>query len=106
MSIQLSLIKLAKSLVILMLVNGCQVKELTPFEKAKNPYAQLGVEGYMGAAMTACLGMPSSGPRIQKKIKNGTIVNDGSMSEQTDYFDCVDNSIMDVEENLIDRESK
>ncbi len=38
------------------LITGCQVKELSPFEKAKNPYGHLGVEGYMGSAMTTCLG--------------------------------------------------
>ena len=43
-------------------LTACQTKELTPYEKAKNPYGHLGVEGYMGAAMTSCLGMAPQGP--------------------------------------------
>ena len=45
----------------LIYLSACQTKSLSPFEEAKNPYAHLGVEGYMGAAMTSCLGMAPQG---------------------------------------------
>ena len=54
----------------------CQTKQLTPFEEAKNPYAHLGVEGYMGAAMTSCLGMVPQGPPIVRKKDMAPVVPD------------------------------
>ena len=80
----------------LIILVGCQTKEVSPFEEARNPYAHLGVEGYMGAAMTSCLGMAPSGPPIQKKRSDGTVFNEGG-AEQTNYFDCVDAEIFKIE---------
>ncbi len=106
MDIKFLLISSAKFMLLLILINGCQVKELSPFEKAKNPYAQLGVEGYMGSAMTSCLGIPSSGPPIRRKKDGGTVVNDQPASEQSSYFDCVDRQIQEVERIILDKESE
>jgi len=61
---------------------SCQTQSTSPFDKAKNPYSHLGVEGYVGAAMTSCLGM----------------IADDINPEQSSYFDCVDKEIYKVEE--------
>jgi hypothetical protein len=90
-----------KILIFLVLISfsACQTKELTPFQEAKNPYAHLGVEGYMGAAMTSCLGMaPQGPPMIRKKDGDTVIAGDGS-PEQFGYFDCVDREIINSESN-------
>jgi hypothetical protein len=50
-----------KFFVICVLVGGCQAKKIDPFIAAKNPYSQIGVEGYVGAAMTSCMGMAPQG---------------------------------------------
>ena len=74
---------------------GCESKQLNILEQP-NPYTQhgIGVEGYMGAAITSCLGMPPQGPPVQKD------------SEQKDYFDCRDSQIIEVEMNQRDKKSK
>ena len=82
----------------LICVSGCQTKPLSPFEEVKNPYAHLGVEGYMGAVMTTCLGMAPQGPPIARKKDGATVVSDDHSPEQADYFDCVDKEIYKVEE--------
>ena len=82
----------------LIILASCQTKEVSPFEEARNPYAHLGVEGYMGAAMTSCLGMAPSGPPIQKKRSDGTVFSEGgSSAEQINYFDCVDAEVFKME---------
>ena len=86
------------SFFILICISGCQTKSLSPFEEAKNPYAHLGVEGYMGAVMTTCLGMAPQGPPIVRKKDGATVVSDDHSPEQADYFDCVDKEIYKVEE--------
>ena len=55
----------------------------------------------MGAVMTSCLGMPHSSPPIRKKKDKGTVFNEGHPTEQTDYFDCIDNEIIEVEEKKL-----
>ena len=85
------------SIFALLLLGACQSKEVNPLEEARNPYAQFGVEGYMGATMTSCLGMPPSGPPIQKRKSKGTIFNEQSPAEQADYFDCIDNEMFKLE---------
>ena len=98
------LIKISFLSVFILLVS-CQTKEVNPFEEARNPYAQLGVEGYMGAVMTSCLGIAPSGPPIQKKSSKGTIFYEGGPSaEQTNYFDCVDAEIL-KKENQANKDS-
>jgi len=78
--------------------SACQTKSLSPFEEAKNPYAHLGVEGYMGAAMTSCLGMAPQGPPIVRKKDGAAVVSGDHYPEQADYFDCVEKEIYKVEE--------
>ena len=60
----------------LIFLMGCESKQLNILEQP-SPYAQhgIGVEGYMGVAMTSCLGMPPLGPPVQKRLKNGTVIN-------------------------------
>jgi hypothetical protein len=82
----------------LIYLSACQTKSLSPFEEAKNPYAHLGVEGYMGAAMTSCLGMAPQGPPIVRKKDGAAVVLDDHYPEQADYFDCVEKEIYKVEE--------
>jgi hypothetical protein len=91
----------------LIFLMGCESKQLNILEQP-NPYAQhgIGVEGYMGVAMTSCLSMPPSGPPVQKRLKNGTVINDSQTSEQKDYFDCRDSQIIEVEKNQRDKKSK
>jgi len=84
------------SLPILFLLIGCQVKEVSPFAQAKNPYSHLGVEGYSGAALTSCLavsGPPSGRPIRARKLKDGNVVETGAPVSQPDYFDCVDQEL-------------
>ena len=80
-------------------LSACQTKELTPFQEAKNPYAHLGVEGYMGAAMTSCLGMAPQGPPIIRKRDGDTVIAGDGSPEQSGYFDCVDREIINSESN-------
>ena len=80
----------------LICLNACQTTELTPYEKAKNPYAHLGVEGYSGVALTSCLavsGPPSGRPIRARKLKDGNVVEAGAPVSQADYFDCVDKEL-------------
>ena len=98
---QFSLTKKISPYLVLIFLGACQVKEANPFEEARNPYAQFGVEGYMGAVMTSCLGMPPSAPPIRKKKDKGTIFNDGSPTEKADYFDCIENEIIKVEKKKL-----
>ena len=86
-------------------LTACQNKELTPYEKAKNPYAHLGVEGYMGAAMTSCLGMAPQGPPIVRRKDGATVIADDHSPEQSGYFDCVDQEIA-MSENRIKKDSE
>ena len=74
----------------LICVSGCQTKPLSLFDEAKNPYADLGVDGYMGAAMTICLGMAPQGPPIVRKKAGAAVVSDDYYPEQADYFDYVE----------------
>jgi hypothetical protein len=99
------LLKITSCLLLIFLI-GCESTQLNILEQP-NPYAQhgIGVEGYMGAAMTSCLGMPPSGPPVQKRLKSGTVIN-GPASEQKDYFDCIDSQIMESEMNQRDEKSK
>ena len=82
----------------LIYLSACQTKSLSPFEEAKNPYAHLGVEGYMGAAMTSCLGMALQGPPIVRKKDGAAEDSDDHYPQQADYFDCVEKEIYKVEE--------
>ena len=93
-----------KVLIICMLIvlAGCQSKELSPFEKAKNPYAQLGVEGYMGAAMTSCLGMAPPGPPIIRRKDGNSVVSSDRSPEQDSYFHCIDREVLNVEHKQAD----
>lgn len=100
----ISLIPKAYSFLVLITLIGCQIKELTPYEKAKNPYGHLGVEGYMGAAMTTCLGMAPSGPPIRREKDGASVVADSNYPEQHGYFDCIDKEIYKVEEKRRDDE--
>ena len=93
------------SFFVLICLTACQTKELTPYEKAKNPYAHLGVEGYMGAAMTSCLGMAPQGPPIIRKKDGATVIADDHSPEQSGYFDCVDREIA-MSENRIKKDSE
>ena len=93
------------SFFILICVSGCQTKPLSPFEEAKNPYAHLGVEGYMGAAMTSCLGMAPQGPPIVRRKDGATVIADDHSPEQSGYFDCVDQEIA-MSENRIKKDSE
>ena len=102
---QFSLIFKPFGIFILLCLAACQTTELTPYEKAKNPYAHLGVEGYMGAAMTSCLGMAPQGPPIVRKKDGATVIADDHSPEQSGYFDCVDQEIA-VSENRIKRDSE
>ena len=84
------------SLPALFFLTGCQVKEVSPYAQAKNPYSHLGVEGYSGAALTSCLavsGPPSGRPIRARKLKDGNVVEAGAPVSQADYFDCVDNEL-------------
>jgi hypothetical protein len=79
----------------LIFLMGCESKQLNILEQP-NPYAQhgIGVKGYIGVAMTSCLGMPPLGPPVPKE------------TEQKDYFDCRDSQIIEVEMNQRDKKSK
>jgi hypothetical protein len=88
-----SIILKISSFFVLICLSACQTKELNPYEEAKNPYSHLGVEGYMGAAMTTCLGMAPQGPPIRRKKDGATVVSDDHYPEQSSYFDCVDREI-------------
>lgn len=92
----------AYSFLVLIILSGCKADELTPYEKAKNPYGHLGVEGYMGAAMTTCLGMAPSGPPIRREKDGASVVADSHYPEQPGYFDCIDKEIYKVEEKRRD----
>ena len=81
------------SFFVLICLTACQTKELTPYEKAKNPYGHLGVEGYTGAAMTSCLGMAPQGAPIVRKKDGATVIADDRSPEQSGYFDCVDSEV-------------
>ena len=94
------------SFFILICISGCQTKPLSPFNEAKNPYAHLGVEGYMGAAMTICLGMAPQGPPIVRKKDGAAVVSDDHYPEQADYFDCVDKEISKIENNQVNEDSE
>jgi hypothetical protein len=89
----------------LIYLSACQTKSLSLFEKAKNPYAHLGVEGYMGAVMTSCLGMAPQGPPIVRKKDGATVIADDHSPEQSGYFDCVDREIA-ISENRIKKDSE
>ncbi|MDA9204339.1 hypothetical protein N9O91_01805 [Gammaproteobacteria bacterium] len=69
---------------------GCASKPLNLLEQPSNPYAQHGVEGYMGTVMASCLATPSPMPPIRKS-KNGPL------SQSDTYFDCVDREILKKE---------
>ena len=90
---------------VLILLGACQVKEANPFEEARNPYAQFGVEGFIGVTMTACLGKPPSGPPIRKNKNKGTVFNEGSPTEKADYFDCIDKEIIKVERKKLNNKT-
>ena len=94
---QFSIILKVFSFLALFCLSACQTKELSPFEQAKNPYAHLGVEGYMGAAMTSCLGMAPQGAPIVRKKDGTTVIADDHSPEQSSYFDCVDKEIYKIE---------
>ena len=85
-------------------LSACQTESVSPFEEAKNPYAHLGVEGYMGAAMTACLGMAPQGPPILRRKDGASVIADDHSPEQSGYFDCVDNEVY-KSENRIKKDS-
>src|SRR6056300_1011792 len=84
----------------LIYLTACQTKSLSPFEETKNPYAHLGVEGYMGAAMTSCLGMAPQGPPIVWKKDGATVIADDHSPEKSGYFDCVDSKVYESENRL------
>jgi hypothetical protein len=88
------------SIFVLLCLAACQTKELTPYEKAKNPYGHLGVEGYMGAAMTSCLGMAPQGAPIVRKKDGDTVIADDHSPEQSGYFDCIDREISKSENHV------
>ena len=88
------------SFLALICLSACQTKSLSPFEEAKNPYAHLGVEGYMGAAMTSCLGMAPQGPPIVRRKDGDTVYADDHSPEQSSYFDCVDNKVYESENRI------
>ena len=88
----------------LIYLSACQTKSLSLFEEAKNPYAHLGVEGYMGAAMTSCLGMAPQGSPIAMKKDGASVIADDHSPEQSDYFDCVDSKVYE-NENRIKKDS-
>ena len=99
-------ILIIKFFVICVLVGGCQAKKIDPFIAAKNPYSQIGVEGYVGAAMTSCMGMAPQGPPLRMKKDKGVVSSDGYYSEQAGYFDCVDKEISKIIELQYDRACK
>jgi len=93
---QVSIILKISCFLVLIGLTACQAKVLSPYEKAKNPYAHLGVEGYSGAALTSCLavsGPPSGRPIRARKLKDGSVVEAGAPVSQADYFDCVDKEL-------------
>lgn len=86
--------------IVLLFIGACQVKELSPYDKARNPYSHLGVEGYMGAALTSCLsvtGPPQGRPLRAREKKNGVVIETGAPVNHPDYFDCVDNEMYKLE---------
>ena len=95
-----------KFFVICVLVGGCQAKKIDPFIAAKNPYSQIGVEGYVGAAMTSCMGMAPQGPPLRMRKDKGVVSSDGYYSEQVGYFDCVDKEISKIENNHANEDSE
>ena len=106
MNINFLLISSAKIMLLLILISGCQVKELSPFEKAKNPYSLLGVEGCMCAAMTSCLGMTPQGPPIVRKKDGNSVIADDHSPEHSGYFDCVNKEIYKIENMQSDSETE
>ena len=88
----------SQSFFLMFFIVSCQTQSTSPFDKAKKPYAHLGVEGYVGAAMTSCLGMAPQGPPITRKKDGATVIADDINPEQSNYFDCVDKEIYKVEE--------
>ena len=102
---QFSIIIKACSFLVLIILSGCQTDELTPYEKAKNPYGHLGVEGYMGSAMTTCLGMAPPGPPIRREKDGASVVADSHYPEQPGYFDCIDKEIYKVEQKREEQDS-
>ena len=102
---QFSLIFKPFGIFILLCLAACQTTELTPYEKAKNPYGHLGVEGYMGAAMTTCLGMAPPGPPIRREKDGASVVADSHYPEQPGYFDCIDKEIYKVEQKQEEKDS-
>ena len=87
----------SQSFVLMFFLVSCQTQSTSPFDKAKNPYSHLGVEGYVGAAMTSCLGMAPQAPPIKRKKDGATVIADDINPEQSSYFDCVDKDIYKVE---------
>ncbi len=102
---QFSIILKVFNFLALFCLSACQTKELSPFEQAKNPYAHLGVEGYMGAAMTSCLGMAPPGPPIRREKDGASVVADSHYPEQSGYFDCIDKEIYKVEQKREEKDS-
>jgi hypothetical protein len=102
---QFSLIFKPFGIFILLCLAACQTTELTPYEKAKNPYGHLGVEGYMGAAMTSCLGMAPQGAPIVRRKDGDTVIADDHSPEQSGYFDCIDREIS-KSENLVKKDKE
>jgi len=101
---QFSIILKVFSFLVLFCLSACETKELTPYQQAKNPYAHLGVEGYMGAVMTSCLGIAPKGPPMVRKKDGATVVAGDHSPEQSGYFDCVDHEIS-MSEHRIKKDS-
>tara|TARA_A100001015_G_scaffold100445_1_gene111512 strand:+ start:639 stop:962 length:324 start_codon:yes stop_codon:yes gene_type:complete len=94
--------------IFLFFLSGCQVKEVSPYAQAKNPYSHLGVEGYTGVALTSCLavsGSPAGRPVRARKLKDGNVVEAGAPVSQLDYFDCVDQELHTLGRDKHDKES-
>jgi len=86
-------------LLFLPLLIGCESQPLNPLDQSIDPYAQHGVEGYRGVAMTSCLATPSQVAPIRRS-------KGGPLTEQETYFKCVEREALKIEVSAINIKSK
>jgi hypothetical protein len=86
-------------LLFLLLLVGCESSSLNPLVQSIDPYAQQGIEGYRGVAMTSCLATPSQAAPIRRS-------KGGPLTEQETYFKCVEREVLKKEVSAINNKNK
>ncbi len=86
-------------LLFLLLLVGCESRPLNPLDQSIDPYAQHGIEGYRGVAMSSCLATPSQVAPIRRS-------KGGPLTEQETYFKCIEREVLKKEVSAINNKNK